>query len=212
MSGANIFLELFTNVDAFLTHMHQMYGFWLYIILGLIFFLESGVFFTGPFLPGDSLLFVAGASCAAGVLDPWVVVIACCIGAGIGNTFGFVCGAWAGEKLFADKSGKWINQDNLNKAQTFFNLHGGNAVALARFIPLIRSLMPLVAGASKMNFTLFNIYSYASALVWCSIMTFLGYWLGHIPFVKNNLSWIVIGSIALVMFGLVSSVIYKKKH
>lgn len=86
-------MELFTNVDLFLSHMHETYGLWLYVVLGLIFFLESGVFFTGPFLPGDSLLFVAGATAAAGVLDPWAVILGSTVGALFGNIVGFLFGA-----------------------------------------------------------------------------------------------------------------------
>ena len=206
-----MFMELFTNVDLFLTHVHQTYGLWLYVVLGLIFFLESGVFFTGPFLPGESLLFVAGATAAAGVLDPWAAILCSAIGALFGNITGFFLGAWLGKKLFSHQSGKWFNEANLQKAKIFFNEHGGNAVALARFIPLIRSLIPVVAGSSRMNFMLFNIYSALSAFAWTAILIALGYWLGSIPFIKNNLSWLVVGSILLVIVGILCSAIYKKR-
>lgn len=210
MGDANLFLELFTNADSFLRHMHDSYGILIYAVLGLIFFLESGVFFTGPFLPGDSLLFVSGATAAAGVLDPWGTVFVCSMGAFIGNITGYIIGAWLGKKLFADKSGKWFNQDNLEKAKNFFNQRGGNAVALGRFIPVIRSLIPVVAGSSNMNFTLFNIYSALSAVVWAGLITSIGYWLGHIPFIKDNLSWIVVGSIGVVILGILGSAVLKR--
>ena len=210
MEGAAVFMELFTNVDLFLSHMHETYGLWMYVVLGLIFFLESGVFFTGPFLPGDSLLFVAGATAAAGVLDPWAVILGSTVGALFGNIVGFLFGAWIGKRLFTHESSKWFNQENLQKAKLFFDKHGGNAVALARFIPLIRSLIPVVAGSSKMNFMLFNIYSALSALAWTCISTALGYWLGSIPFIKDNLSWLVVGSILIVIVGILGSAVYKK--
>ncbi len=206
------FLELLTNADLFISQMYQLYGVWIYAVFFTIFFLESGVFLTAPFLPGDSLLFVAGAACSTGPLNPWIMIASASLGATTGNFVGYGLGAWLGPKLFTKQSSKWFNPDNLEKAEVFFEHHGGISVALARFIPLIRSLIPIVAGASKMNFISFTGYTIFSAFLWTVIGTASGFWLGQVPFIKNNLSLIIIVSIAVVIVPSFLLYVVKKSH
>ena len=180
MDFLTLTLELFRNADHFIMYIAQTYGWWVYLVLFMIFYSETGIVICA-FLPGDSLLFIAGAAAAAGALNPWLLIVIISLGAILGNTTNFYIGNWLGNKIY-DGSISWIDQDALKKTHDFYEKHGGKTIVLARFVPIVRSFAPLVAGAAKMNPLRFE--------------------LGNIPFIKNNLSLILVVGIlaALVPF------------
>ena len=179
MDFLTLTLELFRNADHFIMYIAQTYGWWVYLVLFMIFYSETGIVICA-FLPGDSLLFIAGAAAAAGALNPWLLIVIISLGGSI----------------------SWIDQDALKKTHDFYEKHGGKTIVLARFVPIVRSFAPLVAGAAKMNPLRFELYSGGGAIVWVGGIVLAGYLFGNIPFIKNNLSLILVVGIlaALVPF------------
>lgn len=200
MDFLTLTLELFRNADHFIMYIAQTYGWWVYLVLFMIFYSETGIVICA-FLPGDSLLFIAGAAAAAGALNPWLLILIISLGAILGNTTNFYIGNWLGNKIY-DGSISWIDQDALRKTHDFYEKHGGKTIVLARFVPIVRSFAPLVAGAAKMNPLRFELYSGGGAIVWVGGIVLAGYLFGNIPFIKNNLSLILVVGIlaALVPF------------
>ena len=194
------FLEMFRNSDQFIAHMSAEYGIYVYLFLFTVYFLETGIVICA-LLPGDSLIFVSGAASAAGILDPFGAFFAIALGACFGNTVAYAIGYYLGNKIY-DGSISWIDQDALKKTHDFYEKHGGKTIVLARFVPIVRSFAPLVAGAAKMNPLRFELYSGGGAIVWVGGIVLAGYLFGNIPFIKNNLSLILVVGIlaALVPF------------
>ena len=149
MDFLSLVTELFTNADHFLVTLATEYGWLVYAAMFLIFFLETGIVVMA-FLPGDSLLFVAGTVAAAGTMSPWGLMLAVILGACLGNTLGFHTGRWLGNRIY-DGSIRWIDAKKLQKTQVFYEKHGGKTIILARFVPIVRAVAPLVAGAAKMS-------------------------------------------------------------
>lgn len=196
MEGIN-WLDLFSAMDKFLLSMVQQYGAWVYVTLFAIFFSETGLVFMA-FLPGDSLLFVAGAVSASGVMDPWVLIVVISIGAWLGNTVNYHIGAWLGHKVY-DGTISWIDPVALQKTHQFYEKHGGKTLILARFTPVVRTFAPLVAGAGSMDIVRFQLFNTAGALLWVVSLVGGGYLFGNVPFVKENLGLILILGIAAVV-------------
>lgn len=192
----DLIIDLFTHADRFLVTIANEYGMLAYVAMFCIFFLETGIVICA-FLPGDSLLFVAGTIAAAGTMNPWYLILAVTLGAIFGNTLGFHTGRWLGNRIY-DGSVKWIDAAKLQKTHIFYEKHGGKTIVLARFIPIVRAFAPLVGGAAKMNMVRFEIYSAFGALLWAGSLIGVGYLFGNIPFVKEHLSMIL-------LFGIVSA-------
>lgn len=190
MDFLSLVTELFTNADHFLVTLATEYGWLVYAAMFLIFFLETGIVVMA-FLPGDSLLFVAGTVAAAGTMSPWGLMLAVILGACLGNTLGFHTGRWLGNRIY-DGSIRWIDAKKLQKTQVFYEKHGGKTIILARFVPIVRAFAPLVAGAAKMSMGRFELYSGLGAVIWAVGLIGLGYLFGNIPIVKNNLSMILL--------------------
>ena len=190
MDFLSLVTELFTNADHFLVTLATEYGWLVYAAMFLIFFLETGIVVMA-FLPGDSLLFVAGTVAAAGTMSPWGLMLAVILGACLGNTLGFHTGRWLGNRIY-DGSIRWIDAKKLQKTQVFYEKHGGKTIILARFVPIVRAFAPLVAGAAKMSIGRFELYSGLGAVIWAVGLIGLGYLFGNIPIVKNNLSMILL--------------------
>ncbi|MCX8114665.1 MAG: VTT domain-containing protein [Burkholderiaceae bacterium] len=163
MEGIN-WGDLFTAMDQFLLSMAQKHGVWVYVTLFAIFFSETGLVFMA-FLPGDSLLFVAGAVAAGGYMDVYVLMVLISIGAILGNTLNYLIGSWLGRKVY-DGTIRWIDLAALMKTHDFYERHGGKTIMIARFVPVVRSFAPLVAGASGMDFRKFQLFNVAGALLW----------------------------------------------
>jgi len=195
--------NIFIHLDKFLPTVYQQYGTWVYVILFCIIFIETGFVFF-PFLPGDSLLFAAGALSAATELNTLILWAILVVAAVLGDTINYWVGYKAGEYI---TSHKWIDQSKLDKTSEFFKKYGGNAVILGRFVPIIRTFVPFVAGMSKMPYRKFTFYNILGAFIWVSIGIFAGYFFANLPFVKDNFSAVVIGIIIISLIPIVGSFI-----
>jgi len=198
MSAVN-WVDLFGSMDRFLVAIAAHYGPFVYLALGLIFLLQTGVVFMA-FLPGDSLLFVAGAVAAGGRYRLDVLIVSLVIGAVLGNVLNFWIGVWLGRKIF-DGQVRWIDAASVNKTVGFFERHGGKTVMVALFVPLVRSFAPLVAGAMSMKPGKFNLYSAFGALAWVGLFTGGGYCFGNLPLVRDHLGAVLIVGLLAALAG-----------
>ncbi len=211
MDITDLVVNLFTNADAFLVNLATNYGVWIYIAMFLIFFLETG-FVVMSFLPGDSLLFVAGTVAASGTTSPWLLMLAVAVGAIAGNTLGYEQGRWLGKRIYSGDI-RWINAAKLRTAHDFYLRHGGKTVLLARFVPIVRAFAPLIAGAARMDGLRFELFSATGAILWAFSLIGAGYVFGNIPFIKNNLSIILLLGMAAAVAGpLLVGAIWKALH
>ena len=194
-------IDFFLHVDVHLEDFVRTYGAWVYALLFAIVFAETGLVVT-PFLPGDSLLFAAGALAGAGALDVRLVSVLLLIAAIAGDAVNYSIGRYAGPRVFrADKrDATWqrlLNREHLDRAHEFFERHGGKAVVLARFVPIVRTFVPFVAGAGAMRYGSFVFYNVAGALLWVATCVGAGYAFGNIPVVKDNFTLVALGIIAV---------------
>lgn len=188
-------LDFILHVDQHLVEFVTNYGVWIYGILFLIIFVETGLVVM-PFLPGDSLLFAAGALAATGAMDPVVLIILLFIAAVLGDTLNYHIGKYIGPRVFNIET-RWINKEYLFKTQAFFEKHGGKTIIFARFIPFARTFAPFVAGVSSMNYKYFLSYNVIGAICWVASFITLGYLFGNIPAVKDNFTLVIFGIIFL---------------
>ena len=192
-------MELFDfilHVDDHLLEFIRNYGVWIYAILFLIIFVETGLVVM-PFLPGDSLLFAAGALAAStGAMDPWVLGILLFLAAVLGDTLKYHIGRFIGPRVF-EMNSRFINKAHLSKTHEFFERHGGKTIIFARFIPFARTFAPFVAGAGSMNYKFFLTYNVIGALCWVASFITLGYLFGNMPMVKDNFTHLIFGIIIL---------------
>ena len=208
----SLLLDLFTNVDRFLITIASDYGLLIYFVMFMIFFLETGIVVMA-FLPGDSLLFVAGAVTATGAIDPWWLTAVVTLGAILGNTSNFYIGSWLGHKIY-DGSISWIDQEALNKTHQCYLMHGGKTVFLARFVPIVRTFAPLIAGAASMPVLRFEFYSITGAFVWVYGLIWAGHLFGNMPFIRDHLTTILllgIGCALIPTMAIALSKYLKKK-
>ena len=180
-------LNFALHLDKQLVVLIEQYGLFIYPILFLTIFIETG-FVIIPFLPGDSLIFVAGTIAAVGSLNPYVIFILLAIAAIGGDTVNYWFGRYAGKKVFK----KFINPEHLKKTELFYERYGKKAIILARFIPIIRTIAPFVAGVGRMNYKIFLAYNIIGGILWVAIFTFAGYFFGNFTFVKDNLTAITL--------------------
>ena len=188
-------LDFILHVDQHLVEFVTNYGVWIYGILFLIIFVETGLVVM-PFLPGDSLLFAAGALAATGAMDPVVLIILLFIAAVLGDTLNYHIGKYIGPRVFNIES-RWINKEYLLKTQAFFEKHGGKTIIFARFIPFARTFAPFLAGVSSMNYKYFLSYNVIGAICWVASFITLGYLFGNIPAIKDNFTFVIFGIIFL---------------
>ena len=192
----SFFIDLFLNLDQHLVELAGAYGPWIYVVLFLIVFAETGLVVT-PILPGDSLLFAAGALAATGALNIWVLIGLLFVAAVLGDAVNYAAGRYIGPRIFtaSDTSGllhRLLNRDHLAKAHAFFERHGGKAVVLGRFVPIVRTFVPFVAGAGSMTYATFVFFNIAGAVLWVGICVGAGYALGNVPIVKENFSLVAL--------------------
>ena len=203
-----IALDVFFNLDGYILALVEQYGDWIYIISFLIVFFETGVVLT-PFLPGDSLLFVLGAIGAGGLLNIHFTVGILMLAAFLGDTLNYAIGSYLGPKVFSKKDSKIFNPNHLLRTRRFLDLHGGKAVVLARFIPIIRTYAPFVAGVGSMQYRSFVFFNILGAVLWVVTLSYAGFFFGNIPVVKDNISLVIIliilVSISPVLVGLIKS-------
>ena len=190
-----LLLDIVLHLDQHLTLLINQYGVWVYAILFAIIFCETG-FVVTPFLPGDSLLFVVGALAATGALDVQAVILLLMAAAFLGDNTNYWIGRFVGPRVFTHES-RWLNRRHLDKTEAFYIKHGGKTVLFARFLPIIRTFAPFVAGIGHMVYKRFVLFSILGAIVWINSLVFLGYFFGNIPIIKNNLTLAILGIVVL---------------
>lgn len=189
-------IDFILHIDQHLIELTQTYGLWIYAILFLIVFCETGLVVT-PFLPGDSLLFAAGAVAALGGMNVHIAAALLLAAAVIGDAINFAIGKYFGEKLFAKPDSRVFKREYLDKTHAFYEKYGGKTIILARFVPIVRTFAPFVAGMGNMHYGRFIRYNIIGALMWVGLLTYAGYFFGELPVVKNNFGLVVIGIIVV---------------
>jgi membrane-associated protein len=189
-------LNFILHSDHYLALITSEYGSWTYAILFLIIFAETGLV-VAPFLPGDSLLFAAGAICALGTLDIGLLIFQLSLAAILGDAVNYMVGVRLGPRVFNSTTSKWLNRKQLDRTHQFYEKHGGKTIILARFMPFIRTFAPFVAGIGKMTYPKFALYNVIGGLVWVSAFSLMGFYFGNQPAVKENFT-LVIGAIILI--------------
>jgi membrane-associated protein len=190
------FIDLFLHLDKHLADLVIHYGSWVYGILTIIVFCETGLVIT-PFLPGDSLLFAIGALCAVGSLNPFIIAPLLFIAAISGDNLNYWFGRTIGSKAFSNPDSKIFKQSYLQKTQSFYTDYGSKTIVIARFVPIVRTFAPFVAGLGKMNYRVFLSFSVGGALLWIILLISAGYFFGQIEFVKKNFSVVVLAIIVI---------------
>ena len=197
MEVIKFLIDFVLHMDVYLNEIISNYGAWTYGILFFVIFLETG-FVVTPFLPGDSLLFAAGTFAALGALNPIYLFLLLTVAAIIGDTMNYSIGHYIGPKAFSGEI-KFLKKEHLDKTQKFYEKHGGKTIILARFIPIIRTFAPFVAGIGIMEYSKFILYNVVGAISWVAIFISLGYFFGNIPFVQKNFE-LVIFAIIFISF------------
>lgn len=189
------FIDIVLHLDKYLKELVPEYGLWIYAILFLIIFCETGLVVT-PFLPGDSLLFAVGALAGAGALNLFAVVGLLLVAAILGDSVNYAIGHFAGPKVFKTES-RFLNRKHLEKTHEFYERYGGKTIVIARFVPIIRTFAPFVAGIGQMNYGKFIAYNVLGAVFWVLGLTLAGYWFGGHELVQKNFSLVIVGIIIL---------------
>ncbi|EKD79256.1 MAG: hypothetical protein ACD_41C00125G0003 [uncultured bacterium] len=200
--------DLFLHLDEQLSLIIAQYGIWTYAIVALIVFCETGLVVT-PFLPGDSLLFALGTLAARGDLNIWYVMGILFLAVLLGDNVNYWVGRRLGPALFSGKSIRWLNQEHLHETQEFYKRHGGKTVILARFVPIVRTFAPFVAGIGAMSYGTFLSYSLAGSALWIIVACGAGYFFGNIPIVQQNFEFVVIG---IVLISLLPAAVKFIRH
>lgn len=185
-------INIVLHLDLHLIWLIKNYENWVYLILFLIIFCETGLVIM-PFLPGDSLLFVAGAVAANGVMDVQFLVMLLMLAAFAGDNTNYWIGRYLGPKIFSRTDSRILNRKHLDRTNLFYKKHGGKTIIFARFLPIIRTFAPFVAGIGHMTYTIFMSYSAIGGLFWINFFVFGGYFFGNVPIVKDNLSFFILG-------------------
>jgi membrane-associated protein len=183
-------IDIFVHLDEYLADILIRFGSWTYILLFGVIFAETGLVVT-PFLPGDSLLFAIGAFAAKGAINIWLIVPLLTAAAIIGDSVNYAIGHYIGPRVFTDNI-RFLKREHLHKAHAFYEKHGGKTIILARFIPIIRTFAPFVAGVGSMNYSRFVLFNVVGALIWVPIFSFAGYYFGNLPFIQKNFEYVIL--------------------
>jgi len=202
-------LDFVLHFDRHLTEFVREYGTWVYAILFTIIFAETG-FVVTPFLPGDSLLFAAGAVCARGDLSIWAMLGLLAVAAFAGNAVNYSVGRYIGPRVF-NSSYRLLNKQHLDRAHAFFESYGGKAVVLGRFVPIVRTFVPFVAGAAQMTTAAFVSYNAVGAVAWVALCLFAGWFFGNIPIVRNNFSLVTIGIVIVSLLPMLFEIVSHRR-
>lgn len=203
-------VDFILHIDVYLSDIITRYGAWTYGLLFFVIFMETG-FVVTPFLPGDSLIFAAAAFSAQGALNPWLLFILLAIAAFAGDTANYWIGHAIGAKAYTGEV-KWIKKEYMERTHVFFEKHGGMTIFLARFVPIIRTFTPFVAGVSKMPYGYFITWNLIGGATWVATFTLLGYFFGNIPFVQNNFELVIIAIILISLLPAVLEVARARKE
>jgi membrane-associated protein len=210
------FIDIVLHLDKHLTYLTIQYGIWIYAILFFIIFAETG-FVVVPFLPGDSLLFVSGALAALGAKETgggmniaWLLA-AVSTAAILGNMLNYQIGRYFGPKVFQWENSRFFNKQALLKTQAFYERHGGKTLVISRFLPIFRTFAPFVAGVGAMAYPRFSLFNLVGGLSWCFSLTLAGYWFGNLPWVRQNLSLLIVGIIAVSLLPMLIAYLTRDK-
>ncbi len=190
------FFDLVLHLDAHLGALTRDYGAWIYAILFLIVFAETGLV-VAPFLPGDSLLFICGALAGGGVMDAWTLAISLSIAAIAGNTVNYWIGRYIGPRVFHWPDSRFFSRAALTRTHAFYEGHGGKTIVISRFMPIIRTFAPFVAGVGTMEHWRFQLFNCGGAVLWVGSLVAAGFFFGNLPLVRNNLSLVIIVIVAV---------------
>jgi membrane-associated protein len=195
MDWVKQFVDLFLHLDTHLSQVISQYGTWTYLILFLIVFCETGLVVT-PFLPGDSLLFAAGTFAALGDLDVRAMILLLVVAAILGDTVNYWVGAAIGPRAFQGNP-RFLKQEHLDRTHAFYEKHGGKTIILARFVPIIRTFAPFVAGVGAMSYGRFLTYNVVGAVLWVALLVLAGFFFGNIPVVRENFTIVILAIVAI---------------
>ncbi len=208
--GAGEMIDFILHIDLYLGQLIAAYGLVTYAILFVIIFVETGLVFT-PFLPGDSLLFAAGALAAPGAFNIFVLLGLLIIAAILGDTVNYWIGHFFGEKLIANPK-MLIKKEHIDKTKAFFDKHGGKTIILARFVPIVRTFAPFVAGIGQMSYPKFISFNVIGGIAWVSLFLLSGFYFGNLPSVKHNFSLVIMGIILVSVLPMLVEVVRNKKN
>ncbi|MEK7544422.1 MAG: DedA family protein [Patescibacteria group bacterium] len=204
-------IDFVLHLDTHLTEFTNQYGLFTYVVLFLTVFAETG-FVVTPFLPGDSLLFAAGAIAALGSLNIWVVTFLLMLAAIAGDTVNYWIGHYFGQKIVNNPHIPFINQEHIDKTEQFFKKHGGKTVIMARFVPIVRTFAPFVAGIGAMNYQKFILYNVIGGVIWVTLFTLAGFFFGNMTFIKENFHYAIVAIVILSVIPMVYEYIQHKRH
>ena len=196
MEFLHLVIDFILHIEVHLDYLIQTYHTWTYLILFMIIFCETGVVVL-PFLPGDSLLFAIGAFAARGSFDFWTISLTLLVAAIIGDSLNYSIGKYVGPKVFHKADSKLFNKSHLLKAQAFYEKYGAKTIIIARFIPIVRTFAPFVAGIGEMTYKKFMTYNVVGAVAWIFIFIPLGYFFGNLPFIQSNFKLVMIAIIVI---------------
>jgi len=209
MDYIHFIIDFILHIDVHLAELVAQYGVWIYAILFLILFCETGLVVT-PFLPGDSLLFVAGALAATSSnLDVHMMVFLMVVAAVLGDAVNYTIGRLFGDRLFGNPNSKIFRRSYLEQTHKFYEKHGGKTIILARFVPIVRTFAPFVAGMGRMSYKHFAAFNVIGALFWVLLLTYAGYLFGNLDVVKNNLKYVIV---AIIVVSVLPAVIEVLRH
>lgn len=203
------FTHIILHLDLYLQTFFLQYGTWIYALLFAIIFLESALILTS-FLPGDSLLFATGTIVAISALNIHLIVILLIVAAIAGAMFNYALGAWIGPKIFNKPKTIWFNPEHVHRAHDFFERYGWSAIVITRFIPIIRTFVPFVAGIGRMDFKKFIFFNGLAALIWIGGILYVSYAFGQLPWIKAHFSWIVMAIILVSLIPVVVTFVQQK--
>ena len=203
------FIDMLLHVDKYLGTVIQQYGVWVYAILFAIVFAETGLVVM-PFLPGDSLLFIAGAFCATGAMNEWVLIGLLLAAAMGGNTVNYMIGSWIGPKVFEHQRFRFLDQDALRRTHDFYERHGGKTLVIARFVPIVRTFAPFVAGMGAMTYPRFLAFNLVGGLLWVLSFVYAGHFFGNLPVVRQNFTLLIFGIIGISLLPMVIGMVKAK--
>jgi membrane-associated protein len=211
MEFVTFIIDFILHIDVHLAQLAASYGPWLFLILFLIIFCETGLVVT-PFLPGDSMLFVAGAIAAAGAFNIHLMVATLILAAVLGDSANYQIGRMIGLKVFDKPDSRIFKRKHLDRTHAFFDRHGGKTIIIARFAPIIRTFAPFVAGVGAMRYTRFLSYNIVGAVLWVAAFSYAGYFFGNLPLVKKNLSLLILAIVVISLLPAVMGFIRQRRE
>jgi membrane-associated protein len=208
MEFLNWLVDFFLHLDRHLAEVIRQYGGYTYALLFLVIFLETGLV-VAPLLPGDSLLFAAGSFAGLGALNPWLLFGLLSVAAILGDTVNYAIGAYLGPKVFHFPKSRFFNPEHLRKTHEFYEKYGGKTIIIARFVPIIRTFAPFVAGIGAMSYARFLLYNVVGGIFWVAVCVFAGYFFGNLPIVKKNFSLVILG---IIVVSILPAVVEYLRH